>query len=180
MTALVLLHISQESRSVALKIYHQLRLGPMSIPGCFIDLARDIIYLSSNLDPLNDLIKPALKVEGLGPGLEAFQDRIHRFRLNQPLEIYEYVDGQVINTASYWPLIPTRHFHVIVEDLVHMDDQNQVAPRIAIDYRMAEEIDRWLEMSRYEWRKPRNGLPLVFEEPGNRWKGDDPTQNWEG
>lgn len=46
----LLLHINQESRSEALKIYHELRLGSRPIHNFFVEFPRDYITLSTDSD----------------------------------------------------------------------------------------------------------------------------------
>ncbi|KAH7382850.1 hypothetical protein BKA64DRAFT_683354 [Cadophora sp. MPI-SDFR-AT-0126] len=44
-----ILRVSQESRHEALKIYHELLLGPCRNIGCYIDIDRDTVYIKGGL-----------------------------------------------------------------------------------------------------------------------------------
>jgi len=53
------LQVNRESRREGLTIYHELRLGPVSVQDCYVDLERDIVYLRTDLGSHNDLILDA-------------------------------------------------------------------------------------------------------------------------
>lgn len=50
------LQVNRESRREGLTIYHELRLGPVPVQDCYVDLERDIVYLRTDLESHNDHI----------------------------------------------------------------------------------------------------------------------------
>jgi hypothetical protein len=125
-----ILQINQENRYEALKTYQELRLGVARNHGCYVDLTGDAIYLSSDLDG-TDFLQLCEKCK------KAFEWRIEKFKWNQA---HVCIDGRIVKTINYFPTIPFRHGHVIAEDLVHMDEENQIMPRMIIEYELRTRV----------------------------------------
>jgi hypothetical protein len=138
-----------------------------------VDFKRDALYMSSDLNG-SDFIPPSLKVQ------ESFEQRFEMYNWKGPTKT-----NYPMTCIGYTPAIPSRHAHVIIEDLVHMPDGDRLTYCLRVNYRMWDFFEPFLRAAKYREMEPRprplNRIRPMYEPPDNRWRADGQVKvsRWE-
>ncbi|KAE9369523.1 hypothetical protein N431DRAFT_427686 [Stipitochalara longipes BDJ] len=157
----VLLQVNRESRREGLAIYHELRLGPIPIQDCYVDLTRDIVYLKSDLHD-RDNREDALDASETNMG--------HRGRLaSPPLQQHALPmppltrPSPTVSVPEEGDQPPLRHSKIILHDLLTSIDGETMLQALHVNSSTWSAICRHYRYRRHHLTFHLKHLVLVYE-----------------
>lgn len=145
-----ILQVNQESRQEGLAIYHELRLGPVRIKDCYVDLTRDIVYLKTDVRE-NDIAMLPVSNIGRRGRLASPRRQMHE-SLRPKIEEPEEDEAQ-----------PLLHSKIILYDLLNSVDGKAMLPNLHVNSGTWSAIRRDYRYRRHRLSVKVRHVVLVYE-----------------
>lgn len=176
-----ILQTNRESRDEALKVYHELKLGLSDNVGCYIDPARDSIYLKTNLDRASNRIDDSMNIEPWQRG-RLITMPLPSTENSSPSQntqtdqaaTSDPSDVEVLNSTAPNPdmLRSRRHSKIILNDLIHSPDAESIFRSFNVNNTTWHLMKRYYRHRRHKFLISLKELCLVYESGSAPLKGD--------
>ncbi|PMD14011.1 hypothetical protein NA56DRAFT_402696 [Hyaloscypha hepaticicola] len=146
-----ILQVNQESHQEGLAIYHDLRLEPVPVKDCYVDLTRDIVYLKTSVREDDIALLPVSNIGRRGRFASPPGRQIHA---SLPPMVEEPEEDEAL---------PLLHSKIILYDLLNSVDGEAMLPNLHVNSGTWSAIWRYYRYRRHRLSVKVRHVVLVYE-----------------